>query len=157
MKSFFLPLVAVTVCVFANIAPAKTFELETASIGDIQAAVDAGALTYEKLVSLYEARIAAYDQKGPSLNSVILVNPKALEEARALDAEFKAKGRRSPLHGIPIIVKDNYDTFDMPNTGGAFYLEGSGPTEDAYMIKKLCEAGADFITKIKIHRAANSR
>src|SRR4051812_26778333 len=68
----------------AGVLP-KTFELETASIGDIQAAVDAGALTYEKLVDLYTARINAYDQKGPALNSVILVNPKAREEARALD------------------------------------------------------------------------
>src|SRR5258705_11621385 len=99
------------------VAPAKTFELGTASISDIQAAVDAGALTYEKLVSLYLARIAAYDQQGPALNCVITLNPKALEEARALDVEFKKSGRRSPLHGIPVIAKDNYDTADLPTTG----------------------------------------
>src|ERR1043166_2322224 len=129
---------------------AKTFELETASISDIHAAVDAGALTYEKLVKLYLARIAAYDQQGPTLNCVITLNPKALEEARALDAEFKRSGRRSPLHGIPIIAKDNYDTADMPTTGGAFYLEGSLPPRDAYMIRRLREAGAIILAKLNL-------
>jgi amidase len=135
---------------------AATFELSKAGIPEIQAAVDAGALTYEKLVQLYIARVNAYDQKGPALNSVILLNPKALEEARALDAEFKAKGRRSPLHGIPVIVKDNFDTFDMPNTGGAFYLEGSIVDKDAFMIRKLREAGAILFIKANLDELANS-
>src|SRR5204863_9080979 len=98
-----LTIAALALCACLHLS-ARTFELETASIGDIQEAVSSGALTYEKLVTLYLARIAAYDHSGPSLNTVITLNPKALETAQALDAEFKAKGRRSPLHGIPVLA-----------------------------------------------------
>src|SRR5258708_37791550 len=93
-------------------ARATTFDLSTATVADINAAFDAGALTSEKLVQLYLARIEAYDQKGPKLNTIITLNPKALETAKALDAERKAKGPRSPLHGIPILAKDVYNPFD---------------------------------------------
>jgi amidase len=133
---------------------AATFELSKAGIPEIQAAVDAGALTYEKLVQLYLARIEAYDQKGPSLNTVITLNPKALETARALDAEFKTKGRRSPLHGIPVIVKDNFDTVDMPTTGGAFQLEGSTTLTEGLMIRQLREAGAIILVKANLDELA---
>jgi amidase len=133
---------------------AATFNLETAGIQEIQAAVDAGALTYEKLAKLYLARIEAYDQKGPVLNTVITLNPKILEEARAADAEFKAKGRRSPLHGIPVIVKDNYDIVGMPDTGGSFLLEGNMPEKDAPMIKGLRDAGALFLAKVNLDEFA---
>jgi hypothetical protein len=91
---------------------AAQFDLSTATIADINAAFDAGALTSEKLVQLYLARIKAYDQHGPALNTVITLNAKALEHARALDAERKAKGPRSPMHGIPVMAKDVFDTFD---------------------------------------------
>jgi len=133
---------------------ATTFELSKAGIPEIQAAVDSGALTYEKLVSLYLARIAAYDTQGPALNTVITLNPKALETAKALDAEFKLKGRRSPLHGIPVLVKDNYDTFDLPTTGGAFQLAGQIPPADAYMIAKLRQAGAIILAKVNLDELA---
>ncbi len=133
---------------------AAKFDLSTAGIQEIQAAVDAGALTYEKLVRLYLARIEAYDQKGPALNTVITLNPKIIEEARALDAEFKAKGRRSPLHGIPVLVKDNYDVVGMPDTGGSFLLEGYMPEKDAPMIKALRDAGALFIAKVNLDEFA---
>src|SRR6476660_1364648 len=93
-----------------------TFDLQTATVADMNAAIDAGALSSEKLVRLYLNRIEAYDKKGPKINSVITLNPKALEEARALDAERKAKGRRSPLHGIPIVVKDLIDVAGLPTT-----------------------------------------
>src|SRR5258708_19879734 len=96
-----------------------TFDLQTATVADINAAIDAGALSSEKLVRLYLNRIDAYDKKGPKINSVITLNPKALEEARALDAERKAKGRRSPLHGIPIVVTDLIDVAGLP-TPAAF-------------------------------------
>lgn len=88
---------------------ATRFDLQTATVADINAAIDAGALSSEKLVGLYLNRIEAYDKKGPKINSVITLNPRALEEARALDAERKTKGRRSPLHGIPVVVKDLVD------------------------------------------------
>src|ERR1051326_1149950 len=100
---------------------AKTIDLDTATIADISAAFAAGTLTSEKLVQLCLARIQAYDRQGPSLHAVMALNQKALETARALDAERKAKGPRSPLHGIPILPKEVYDTYDMP-ASGAFKL-----------------------------------
>src|SRR5262245_21504410 len=85
---------------------AKSIDLDTATIADLNAAFDAGTLTAEQLVRMCLARIDAYDRQGPKLHAVITLNPKAIETARALDAERKAKGRRSPLHGIPVVVKD---------------------------------------------------
>jgi amidase len=133
---------------------ATGFNLSSAGIPEIQAAIDAKALTYEKLVQLYLARIDAYDQKGPALNTVITLNPNALDVARALDAEFKRKGRRSPLHGIPVIVKDNYDTVDLPTTGGAFQLAGSTTLTEGLMIRKLREAGAIILAKVNLDELA---
>ena len=86
------------------------FDLQTATIADINAAFDAGALTSERLVELYLARIEAYDKQGPRINAVITLNPAALETARALDAERRATGPRSPLHGVPVVLKDLFDT-----------------------------------------------
>ncbi|HEY0944388.1 MAG TPA: amidase family protein [Opitutaceae bacterium] len=126
---------------------AATFDLSTATIADINAAIDAGALTSEKLVSLYLARIAAYDKKGPALNTIITLNPKALDEARALDAERKQKGPRSPLHGVPVILKDNFDTTDLPTTAGCVFLAGSLPPTDAFVTAKLRAAGAIILAK----------
>ncbi len=102
-------------------------ELDALTILDINHAFDSGSLTSEKLVQLCLARIQAYDRQGPSIHAVMTLNPKALDTARALDAERKAKGRRSPLHGVPIVLKDNYNTFDMATTGGSVLLEGSIP------------------------------
>lgn len=136
-------------------SPARLFELENASINDIQEAVAAGGLTYEKLVSLYLARIEAYDHAGPALNTVITLNPKALEEARALDDERKAKGPRGPLHGIPVLVKDNYNTTDLPTTGGTFLLDGSLAPEDATMIRDLRAQGVIFLAKVNMDEFAH--
>ncbi|HEY9248134.1 MAG TPA: amidase family protein, partial [Rariglobus sp.] len=122
--------------------PAAEFTLSSATLADIRAAFDAGALTSEKLVSLYLARIAAYDQAGPRINCMIAVNPRALEQARALDAERAAKGSRGPLHGVPVIVKDNIETAELPTTGGSFVLAGAQPAADAPVIRRLREAGA---------------
>src|SRR5580765_2980994 len=109
-----------------------------------------GTLTSEKLVQLCLARIQAYDRQGPSLHAVMTLNPKALDTARALDAERKAKGPRSPLHGIPIVLKDNYNTADLATTGGSLLLEGSVPRADAFVVKKLRAAGAIVLAKVKI-------
>ena len=84
------------------------------------------------------------------MHAVITLNPKALETARALDAERKAKGPRSPLHGIPIVLKDNYNTFDLPTTGGSVLLEGSIPPDDAFVVKKLRAAGAIIVAKVNM-------
>jgi amidase len=136
-------------------ASAKTIELDAATIAEINAAFEAGTLTAEKLVQLCLARIEAYDRKGPELHAVITVNPKALETARALDAERKAKGRRSPLHGIPVVLKDNYNTFDLPTTGGSVLLEGSLPPDDAFVVKKLRAAGAIVLAKVNLSEFAS--
>src|SRR5712692_2543289 len=137
-------------------ALARTLDLDSATVADVNAAFDAGSLTAEKLVQLCLARIAAYDRKGPSLHAVIALNPKALEQARALDAERKAKGRRSPLHGIPVVLKDNYDTFDMPTTGGSVLLEGSLPSKDAFIVRKLRDAGAIILGKVNMSEFASA-
>jgi amidase len=127
---------------------AETFDLTTASIEDVNAAFNSGALTSEKLVQLYLKRIDAYDEKGPKINAVLALNAKALETARALDAERKSKGPRSPLHGIPVIVKDVFDTMDMPTTGGYLPLKGVIPARDATIVRKLREAGAIILAKV---------
>lgn len=137
-------------------ASAAKFELATATVADINAAFDAGALTAEKLTQLCIARINAYDDKGPSLKAIITVNPKALEIARALDAERKAKGPRSPLHGIPVILKDNYDTYDMLTTGGSKALADSQPATDAFTTAKLRAAGAVILAKANLSELARS-
>ena len=136
-------------------ANAAELSLTSATIAELNQAMDAGALSSEELVKLYLARIEAYDQAGPSLNSVILVNPRAIERARALDAERSATGRRSPLHGIPIVVKDNIDTADMPTTAGSFLLEGSLPSDDAFVIQQLRAAGAIIIAKTNLSEFAS--
>lgn len=136
---------------FAQSPPAHartTFNLQTATVADINAAIDAGALSSEKLVRLYLNRIEAYDKKGPKINSVITLNPKALEEARALDAERKAKGRRSPLHGIPIVVKDLIDVAGLPTTAAFTPFGAPVPERDAAIVTRLTAAGAIILAKV---------
>lgn len=118
-----------------------------ATIKELQAAMEEGTLTAEKLTQFYLARIEAYDKQGPRLASFLYVNPKALDEARALDAERKAKGPRGPLHGMSVVVKDVFDTVDMPTTGGYLPLKGVKPTKDAFIVKKLREAGVVILGK----------
>jgi Asp-tRNA(Asn)/Glu-tRNA(Gln) amidotransferase A subunit family amidase len=129
---------------------AARFDLSTATIADINAAFDAGALDAEKLTRLYLARIEAYDKQGPRINSVITLNPAALETARALDAERREKGPRSPLHGIPIVAKDVFDTFDMPTTAGFKPMATSQPSRDAFVIQRLRDAGAIILAKTNL-------
>jgi amidase len=147
---------AATIVLALAPAFAKTIDFDSATIADLNAAFDAGTLTAEKLVQMCLARIAAFDRKGPSLHAVIALNPKALEQARALDAERKAQGRRSPLHGIPVVLKDNYDTFDMPTTGGSVLLEGSIPSKDAFVVRKLRDAGAIILAKVNMSEFASA-
>ncbi len=135
---------------------AATLNLETATIADLQAAMGKGALTSEKLVQLCLARAAAYDDVGPKLNAFILINPKAEAEARALDAERKAGKVRGPLHGIPVILKDNHNTADLVTTGGSVFLEGSLPPDDAFIVKKLRAAGAIILAKANLSEFASS-
>lgn len=139
----------------APTASAKPVAFDQATIADINAAFAAGTLTAEQLTQWCLDRIAAYDRSGPKLHAVISLNPNALEIARALDAERKAGKVRGPLHGIPVILKDNIDTFDMPNTGGSVLLEGSVPPDDAYLVKKLRDGGAIILAKVNLGEFAN--
>ena len=130
-------------------------DLDAVTIADVNAAFASGTLTSERLTQMFLARIEAYDRQGPSLRAIITVNPRALETARAMDAERKTKGPRSPLHGIPIILKDNIDTSDLPTTGGSVLLEGSVPPDDAFVVKRLRAAGAVVIAKANLSEFAS--
>jgi amidase len=133
---------------------AKTIDFDSATIADINAAFKAGTLTAESLVEMCLARIRSFDREGPSLHAVMILNPKAIETARELDAERKEKGPRSTLHGIPVVLKDNYNTADLPTTGGSVLLEGSVPSADAFVVKKLRDAGAIILAKLNMSEFA---
>ncbi len=135
---------------------AAELKLETATIAELNAALSSGALTSEKLVQLCLARANAFDDAGPKLNALILINPSALADAKALDAERKSKGPRSALHGIPVILKDNHDTFDLPTTAGSVFLENSVAPDDAFIVKKLRDAGAIILAKANLSEFASS-
>jgi amidase len=145
---------ALLFCVL-SIAHAQRFEVAESSIADEQRAMTEGAVTSRALVQAYLNRIEAFDRRGPRLNALITLNPNALHEAEALDRERAAKGSRGPLHGIPVIVKDNYGTADMQTTGGTMALLGFVPSRDAFQVRKLREAGAVIIGKSNLHELAS--
>src|SRR5207302_4593548 len=134
-------------------APSKStsqtepFALLEATIEDIHSAYRSGRLTSHQLVQLYLNRIDAYDKKGPGLNAVITISPKALEEADRLDAAFKASGFVGPLHGIPVILKDQMDAQGMPTTLGSILFKNYYPDRDAFVTEKLRKAGAIILAK----------
>ena len=116
--------------------------------------METGELTSVELVDFYLARIAAYDNAGPKLNALILVNPAARDEAAALDAERADSGPRGPLHGIPVVLKDNIGTADMQTTAGSIALKGFTPAKDAFQARKLRDAGAVIIGKANLFEFA---
>ncbi|MGH9174462.1 MAG: amidase family protein, partial [Vicinamibacterales bacterium] len=124
------------------------------SIEDLQRAMQTREVTSRQLVDIYLARIAAYDQRGPALNAIVAVNPQARESADALDAERSSKGARGPLHGIPLLVKDNYETIEMPTSAGSIALASFHPARDAYQVRRLKEAGAVILGKTNMHELA---
>lgn len=132
----------------------NSIEVTEASIPELQAALASGKVTSRQLVLAYFARIAAYDGQGPALNSIVTLNPAALAQADALDKERAAKGPRGPLHGIPVLVNDNYDTKDMPTTGGALALATLQPAQDAFQVARLRSAGAIILGKTAMHELA---
>src|SRR5271155_3192958 len=135
-----------------SVAP---FHLDEATISDVHAAYKSGALTSVKLVQAYLERIRACDQAGPKLNVVIFLNPRALEEAAALDEHFRTTGKFvGPLHGIPVLLKDNVNTKDMPTTGGSLSLAGYTPATHAAITQKLRAAGAIVLAKVNLHEFA---
>jgi len=132
---------------------AKTIDLATATIPELQHAYDDG-LASEQVVKVYLQRIAAYDKVGPKLNAILQLNPHALDEARALDAERRLHGPRSPLHGVPILIKDNIDTADVTTTGGARAFAGTAPPADAFVIARLRAAGVIILAKTNLDEFA---
>jgi amidase len=134
------------------------FELDEITIGELQDAMKSGKFSARAIAEKYLERIAAIDKSGPMVNSVIETNPDALEIAEALDKERKEKGARGPLHGIPILIKDNIATADrMQTTAGSLALIGSKPPADAFIVQKLREAGAVILGKTNLSEWANIR
>ena len=146
---------AVMIGTFPKTALAATFNLAEATVADINAVFDAGALTSVQLTQLYLNRIDAYDNNGPTINSFLTINPNALETAAALDKERQLTGSRSPMHGIPVLLKDNIDTFDLPTTAGSLALETSIPPNDAFITQQLRDAGAVILGKANLTDYAN--
>jgi amidase len=133
---------------------AASIEVREATIQELQAAMTQGRASAVNLVDAYLARIAAYDADGPALNSMIRLNPRARTEAAALDAERRLGKVRGLLHGIPIILKDNFDTADMPTSAGSLALANNIPPADGFVVRKLREAGAVIIGKANMHELA---
>ncbi len=134
------------------------FDLEEATIADLQARMASGQETARSLVEKYTKRIGQIDRSGPSLRSILELNPEALGIADQLDAERKQKGPRGPLHGIPILIKDNIATSDrMTTTAGSLALEGLRVPHDAFVVARLREAGAVIFGKTNLSEWANAR
>lgn len=133
---------------------ASRFDPFEATILELQLAMGAGRLNARELTEYYLARIERYDQAGVSLNSIALVNPEALTEADLLDSERITSGPRGPLHGIPVLVKDNFETIGMPTTAGSVLLAGFMPDHDSVQVARLKAAGAIILGKTNMHEFA---
>ena len=132
----------------------SAFDVTEQSVSQLGVAMADGRVTAVNLVDSYLARIEAYDQQGPTLNAMIVLNPLARQEAIALDEERAAGQIRGPLHGVPVVVKDNYDTAELPTTAGAIALATSIPPDDATQVKRLRNAGAVILGKTNMHELA---
>jgi amidase len=132
----------------------QVFDVTEKTVPELAAAMRNGTTTSKRLVQAYLDRIEAFDHRGPAINAIISINPKALDEAEALDRERAARGPRGPLHGIPIVLKDNYDTAEMPTTAASIALKGSMPGRDAFQVRKLLDAGTVIVAKSNLHEFA---
>src|SRR5450432_4111753 len=136
----------------------RQFELEEITISELQDGMKSGKFTARSLVEKYSARIDEVDKHGPAVNAVIEMNPEALAIADALDQERKSKGARGPLHGIPVLIKDNIATADrMMTTAGSLALVGSKPAKDSFVAQRLRAAGAVILGKTNLSEWANIR
>lgn len=124
------------------------------SIMELQQAMENNEITSLELTKFYLDRIEEYDKKGPKLNSIVTINSHAIDDAIRLDADRKTKGKYSNLHGIPIVVKDNLNTFDMPTTASSVLLAENRPSEDAFIVNKLRAAGAVILAKTNLSEFA---
>jgi amidase len=148
---FFVTLIAVV----APHSATAQIEVRGATITELQEAMTSGVATSAEITGAYLARIHAYDLAGPRLNAMIWLNPDAVAHAEALDRERTERGPRGPLHGIPIILKDNYDTYDMPTSAGSLALAGNVPPDDAFQVARLREAGVVIVGKSNMHELAS--
>jgi Asp-tRNA(Asn)/Glu-tRNA(Gln) amidotransferase A subunit family amidase len=128
-------------------AAAKTFHLLETTVEQIRQAYEEGDLSVRELVQLYLARIEAYDQRGPAINSIITIAPNVLEEADRLDGDLRTSGRAGPLHGVPVILKDQIDARGMATTLGSVLFKDYMPDRDAFIVEKLKQAGALILGK----------
>src|ERR1700720_1311509 len=143
---------------FQTKGSAGSFELDEITVGELQDGMTSGRFTAHSITEKYLARIDAIDKHGPAINSVIEVNPDALDIAKGLDKERKQKHLRGPLHGIPVLIKDNIDTSDrMMTTAGSLAMVGSKPPKDSTVAQKLREAGAVILGKTNLSEWANIR
>jgi len=133
----------------------KTIEYKETTIKEIHAAILRKETSCVALIEFYLGEIDKFDKKGPCINSIIYINPRAMEEAKRLDTEFLKTGKLAgPLHGIPVLLKDNCNTFDMPTTAGSLLFKDFIPGEDAYIVTKLKMAGAIILAKTNLHELA---
>jgi amidase len=139
----------------ADCVPDRSFHLMETSIADIHKAMQAGSLTCRNLVQRYLDRIHAYDQQGPAIDSMLYINPASLQQADALDQDFQRTHKLKPLGCIPIVLKDNFDTADMPTTAGALTLKGAQPEKDAFAVNRLREPGALILGKANLQEFAS--
>ena len=146
MRNVFIAAAVVAAATLSAQGPTP-FRLEETTIQLIHAAFRARSLTCRSLVEQYLARIDAHDKRGAALNAIVLVNPDALKVADDLDRRFRASGAVGPMHCVPVIVKDNYETVEMPTTGGSLSLKGMMTGKDAFVVKRLRDAGAVMIAK----------
>lgn len=133
----------------------QQLRLEEITIQELQEGYENGNFTIAEVTEAYLKRIEEVDQSGPELNSMLYLNPEAMQVARKLDEELQAGNKRGPLHGVPMVLKDNIDTHDMPTTAGARPMEGSIPPDDAFITAKLREAGAVILGKANLSEWAN--
>jgi amidase len=139
-------------------SPTAPFELEEATVDELQKGMASGKFTARSLTETYLSRIAAIDKQGPAVNSVIELNPDALAIADALDRERTAKTVRGPMHGVPVLIKDNIDTADrMMTTAGSLALVGPAPAKDSTVAKNLRDSGAVILGKTNLSEWANIR
>lgn len=160
MNMKLLPTIIVSLLLFAGCSqPLESlydqYSLEEITIEQLREGYENGDFTIQQVVQVYLNRIEAIDNYGPSLNSVRHLNANALEIAAELDQELREGNIRGPLHGIPVMLKDNIDTFDMPTTAGSRFMEGSVPPDDAFIVQKLREQGAIILAKNNLSEWAN--
>ena len=156
VSELLIPAFASAILFVTSVGVAADFDPYETSITEIHEAMAAGEVTARQLVEYYLARIEAYDKQGPAINSIITINPNALQRADELDRAYRRDGLTGVLHGIPMIVKDNYDTADMATSGGSLALKDSVPPDDAFQVQRIREAGAIIIAKSNLFEFAFS-